>query len=629
MKREFFAAGLIIVSSFFFTPAAFAVDGFGQYTTGGAGGDVVTVTTAANLKSYVETIDTPYIVQVSGTIDLVSIAGGKVSIRSNKTIRGIGENPTIIGELGCKNDSSNIIIEGLNISCPSGYGEGDGISIKEDITNVFITKCTLYNCYDGCVDITRRSDWVTVSWCKFYFDHAANNDRVSLVGGGDDHDDDGKLHITFHHNWFSTQCWQRIPSVRYGRVHIYNNYYNCPDNLYCVRSRIKAECLIQNNYFDSVNDPYYIYIDDEPPEEYGKIGASGNITYNCTGQIDDGDDDVFEPPYSYTLDDANLVPGLVQYGAGADGQEGYPPHWYFSLYGDFDLSGLVDMNDLGAFVDYWLDTNDVTDINDADYNDDGIVNAYEYALFANNYLYVPPDTTAPQVPEGLSAVAGDTTVSLDWDDNTEEDLAGYNVYRSTTSGSGYSVLNCSLLTSSDYTDSNVVNETAYYYVVTAVDTSSNESGYSSEKSAMPSAGTSDLTIQENLPGFCGVDGDIEDEHSGYTGTGYANTDNGSGYGIDWAINILTEGTYTFTWRYAHGKTDDRSARLLINDSEVVSSIDFSPTGAWTTWTTTSTSGIYLTEGVKTVRLEALNSEGLANIDYINITGPNLMTASCP
>jgi len=154
------------------------------------------------------------------------------------------------------------------------------------------------------------------------------------------------------HNWFGPLCWQRMPSVRYGRVHIYNNYYNSPGNLYCVRSRIQAECLIENNYFDSVNDPYYVYVDD-PGEIIGKIRASGNVFDNCTGRIDDGDDDVFVPPYSYMLDKTLDVPTMVRLGAGAGGVDFFP-HWLFGLYGDFDRNGSVDAADLSQFIDYWL-----------------------------------------------------------------------------------------------------------------------------------------------------------------------------------------------------------------------------------------------------------------------------------
>jgi hypothetical protein len=95
------------------------------------------------------------------------------------------------------------------------------------------------------------------------------------------------------------------------------------------------------------------------------------------------------------------------------------------------------------------------------------------------------DTTAPAAPSGLAAEPGNGLVSLDWDDNNEADLAGYNVYRSTTQGGGYGQINSSLVSGSDYIDNGVNNGTEYFYVVTAVDTSSNESGYSNEASATP------------------------------------------------------------------------------------------------------------------------------------------------
>ena len=276
----------VIVSSlllFCLMPTAFAADGFGGNTTGGGSGTTVVVDNAEDFKELIETPDMPYIVQVSGAIDLDSV-GGTVSIHSNKTIAGTDPNAKITGQLGFKKESSNIIIEWLNITNPGFYGEGDGISLKEDINDVFITMCTFFDCKDGCLDITRRSDWITVSWCKFYFTAPnSNQSRVNLIGSSNDADDDlGRLHVTFHNNWFGSLCWQRIPSVRYGRVHIYNNYYNCLGNLYCIRSRIQAECLIENNFFDSINDPYYVYVRD-PAEITGKIRASGNVFYNCTG----------------------------------------------------------------------------------------------------------------------------------------------------------------------------------------------------------------------------------------------------------------------------------------------------------------------------------------------------------
>ena len=364
--------------------ALVAADGFGMCATGGEGGDIVTVENAVDFKGLVETPQVPYVVQVSGILNLDSV-GGRVSIRSNKTIRAADPNAAIVGQLGFKKGSSNVILERLTITNPDDYGEGDGISLKEDIQNVFITRCTFYDCDDGCLDISRRSDWITVSWCRFYFTPGnADSSRVSLIGSSDNAIDDlGKLHITFHHNWFSALCWHRIPSVRYGRVHIYNNYYNCPGNLYGIRSRIQAQCLIESNYFDGVHDPYYVYISD-PEEKIGKIKATGNILVNCTGRVDDGDDDVFVPSYPYKPNDAHDVPGIVQLSAGAGGED-VLPHWLSGPYGDFNRNNMVDAGDLSEYYDYLLSA----EVADADHNGDDIVDGYEFALFARNWLRTP------------------------------------------------------------------------------------------------------------------------------------------------------------------------------------------------------------------------------------------------
>ncbi len=98
------------------------------------------------------------------------------------------------------------------------------------------------------------------------------------------------------------------------------------------------------------------------------------------------------------------------------------------------------------------------------------------------------DTTPPAAPAALVAVAGVGSVDLDWADNGESDLAGYNVQRSTSSGGSYTQINTSLVTSSAFTDTAVMGGTTYYYVVTAVDTTGNESAASNETNATPTGG---------------------------------------------------------------------------------------------------------------------------------------------
>ena len=111
-----------------------------------------------------------------------------------------------------------------------------------------------------------------------------------------------------------------------------------------------------------------------------------------------------------------------------------------------------------------------------------------------------PDTTAPAAPKGVTATSGDGQVRLVWSANTEADLAGYRVYRSTTGTPNPATstpLNGTLLTASGYTDTTAVNGTSYTYVVTAVDTTGNESPASAPVSATP-APTAGLHLKVNF-----------------------------------------------------------------------------------------------------------------------------------
>ena len=240
------------------------------------------------------------------------------------------------------------------------------------------------------------------------------------------------------------------------------------------------------------------------------------------------------------------------------------------------------------------------------------------------------DLVNPKVPAGFWAAGSDGQVTLDWDDNSDSDLAGYNVYRTTTSGSGYVQLNSSLLTTSAYTDTDVTNSTVYHYIVVAVDTSMNQSDYPNEVSAEP--GTSDnVIIQESTIGFCGVDSgsSIDNNNSGYTGVGFINTENAASEGADWSVVVPSTGSYTITWRYSNGGGSDRPGDLLVDSSTVVSNVSFPATTDWATWDTV-TQTVSLTAGTRTIRIEstAANTSGLGNVDYIQISGAVCEPVDC-
>lgn len=97
-----------------------------------------------------------------------------------------------------------------------------------------------------------------------------------------------------------------------------------------------------------------------------------------------------------------------------------------------------------------------------------------------------PSNIAPVPPSGLKTIADDGRVRLFWDDNTDHDWKGYNLYRSTDPATKGTLIAGGLSTSV-YTDFEVTNGTRYYYVVTAYDTSSQESAASNQASVIPLA----------------------------------------------------------------------------------------------------------------------------------------------
>ena len=86
------------------------------------------------------------------------------------------------------------------------------------------------------------------------------------------------------------------------------------------------------------------------------------------------------------------------------------------------------------------------------------------------------DMAPPENPTGLSIVLEGWTVILDWNANSEGDLAGYNIYRNGIK------LNAVATRAMTYRDEAITAGIAYRYYITAVDTTGNESEPSDELS---------------------------------------------------------------------------------------------------------------------------------------------------
>ncbi|MGH9698383.1 MAG: fibronectin type III domain-containing protein [Candidatus Acidiferrales bacterium] len=103
----------------------------------------------------------------------------------------------------------------------------------------------------------------------------------------------------------------------------------------------------------------------------------------------------------------------------------------------------------------------------------------------SNWVVVKPrDTFPPSVPQGLIVTMapeqGQTPAHLElsWAINSETDIAGYNVYRSEQEGTAGTRLNTEVLLTPAFRDMNAVPGRLYFYSVTAVDRTGNESAAS-------------------------------------------------------------------------------------------------------------------------------------------------------
>jgi hypothetical protein len=103
---------------------------------------------------------------------------------------------------------------------------------------------------------------------------------------------------------------------------------------------------------------------------------------------------------------------------------------------------------------------------------------------AGNVSFVSNASNSPStVTLSGSGLQSAHSVSLSWAASTSA-VVGYNIYRGSQSGGPYTLINTSLQPGTTYSDTNVQSGSTYFYVVTAVDASSQESAFSNESAAV-------------------------------------------------------------------------------------------------------------------------------------------------
>ena len=240
--------------------------------TGGGAGKVVHVNTRAELERYASS-DEPYVIIIDSDITGggVNDLQDEIHVNSNKTIIGAGSGKTLNGVALLSRDKQKIIIRNIRLT----RGRIDGVAFH-NCHHVWVDHCDLGNSYDGLLDITNGSDFVTVSWVKLH-DH----NKVSITNSGTCHYEDyNKERVTFAHCMFNNNT-QRNPRIGYGKMHIYNSYWE-NIKLYCIGFHSQAQVLSENNYFSpTARHPFCNQYTDQLPycgylTDKGSYFANGN-----------------------------------------------------------------------------------------------------------------------------------------------------------------------------------------------------------------------------------------------------------------------------------------------------------------------------------------------------------------
>ncbi|WP_377704460.1 pectinesterase family protein [Pseudoduganella sp. UC29_71] len=344
-------------------------DGWAGQAGGTAGG-------SAAISSYIYTVNNraqllaalnnggnnAKIIKLVGTVDMSEgipyantgdqAARGVIRMKPNTTLIGDGANAGIINGHIQVTNISQVIIRNLKIVAPCDVGpiwdptDGangnwnsayDGIAVS-GADHVWVDHVSFSDgamtdnllpiengmpkqCHDGALDITNASDYVTVSY-NVFTQHRKNN----LIGSSDSASaDEGKLRVTFSNNVFR-DVTSRSPRVRYGQVHLFNNYFvgSTTEPLYgyeySVGAGYNAKILSNANVFDIAGTSNCAQVVKNP-------GGTPTGAFKDTGSLQNGaplagctvpNTVAWTPPYAFSARPAALVKAnaLAQAGGG-------------------------------------------------------------------------------------------------------------------------------------------------------------------------------------------------------------------------------------------------------------------------------------------------------------------------
>lgn len=205
--------------------------------------------------------------------------------------------------------------------------------------------------------------------------------------------------------------------------------------------------------------------------------------------------------------------------------------------------------------------------------------------------------TLPAKPTGLSIMLDDAGAHLSWNANLEEDVTGYNIYRSTNNNSNYQLI-AENVAAETFSDTSITDTNIYYYKITAID--AQDISFDSEEvvSGVLVNTLPGVVQAENWTDMAGFEVEVTSDIGGGNNTGFAD----AGDWLEYSVNINEAGNYQVEYRLASESGSDGFNVTL--DGELIETVIVSSTGGWQSWST-QTSTLNLPAGEHTLRIESL------------------------
>jgi len=178
--------------------------------------------------------------------------------------------------------------------------------------HVWVDHCEFFDGTDGNFDIGGDCDYLSISWTHQRYEPDVNygHKYSCLISGGMAERYRGKMHITFDFCKWGEGISCRTPMMRYGSVHMLNNYYSYRGGTYMLDILAESSILIDRCYFTATDGTWMS----------SRSNAATAIVFKDNYQVPAKDLEKakgeFAVPYAYNYVESSAVNYIVESGVG-------------------------------------------------------------------------------------------------------------------------------------------------------------------------------------------------------------------------------------------------------------------------------------------------------------------------